>query len=167
MQVEYELRPEDWGAFAERCAARSPSVQRTVLIVQAFGSFAMFVVVFRFTGVLSSQAAIIATLLAGAWWWGTPRLMYRRVRREALTRERPCMRGRHLLDADSDGLHAKCDVTESLHRWSGVRSIESKGTHVFVFIGDSLGYVVPRARIVSGDLEEFVQVATSYAGRDA
>src|SRR5207247_2899337 len=102
-----------------------------------------------------------------ALWLATPSLMYRNIRRHAVARKRPCIHGRHVLEADSTGLRAKCDISESLHAWAGVKSIEPKGKHVFVFIGDSLGYTVPRARILSGDLDRFVELASGYARGDA
>ena len=167
MRAEYDLVPEDWGVFAEHCASRSQSFHRGKLWVQAGGAFALVVAVYRFVPGYGSWTLLISTLLVGAGWWAAPRLMYRSIRRQALARERPCLRGRHILEADTDGLHAKCDVTESLHSWAGIRSVESRGEHVFVFIGDSLGYAVPRARTVSGDVDRFVQVARGRARVDA
>ncbi len=166
MRVEYELAPEDWAAFAERCALRSRPFRQTRLYMQGLGSLAILIAVVRFIGP-STEAALLTLLLVGCWWWLAPQLLYRRVRRQAIVRDRPCLKGRHVLEADSECLRAKCDVSDSRHKWAGVRAVESQRTHVFVFVGDSLGYTVPRSRVVSGDLERFVEVANGYAGRDA
>ena len=167
MRVEYELMPEDWGAFAEYCAARSPRVQGSILSSRLLGSLVLAIAAFSLLGGSVWQRAPFAVLLAAAWWWATPRLMYRNVRRAALARERPCIRGRHTLESGPDGIRAKCDVSESVHTWAGVRSVTSAPEHVFVLIGDALGYAVPRGRVVSGDLDGFVKAVTEHVRVDA
>jgi len=150
VRIEYELEPEDWGVFAQHCAARSRPFQRTMQMSRIVGSLGLIFATLSFLGGPVAQRALLAALLASAWCWLTPRLMYRSVRRGALECERPCNRGRHALESSPDGLHAKCDVTESVHAWTGVRSVTSAPAHVFVLIGDALGYVIPRRRVISG-----------------
>lgn len=167
MRLEYELKPEDWAAFAEHCVSHSRSFQRTKLGVQSFGALALLLATFSTLNGRTVGTPLVALALASAWWFVTPPLMYRSVRRQALVRDRPCLRGRHSLEASPDGLRAKCDVSESLHKWTGVRGVESGREHVFFLIGEGVGYTVPRSRIVSGDLDAFVRLAGEHAAVDA
>jgi hypothetical protein len=164
MRVEYELVPEDWAAFAEHCASRPRGLAR--FYMRLVGALLILVVVLHFIGT-TPQAAALALVLMGAWWWVSPQWLNWGMRQQAINRDRPCLKGRHVLEANSEGLHARCEVSESHHKWVGVRAVESSRTHVFVLIGESLGYTVPRTRILSGDLQRFVDVVNGYAGRDA
>lgn len=62
------------------------------------------------------------------------------------------------------GIRAKCDVSDSLYRWPGIRAIVSTKDHVFVMLGSSMGYPIPRERVTGGDLDGFVQTARSRLG---
>ena len=167
MLVEYELAAEDWGAFAQYCAAHSRSFRRTLLRSQIVGALALlFVGVGLFHGSVT-QRIVMSVLLAILYWWVISRLAYRRIWQGAVSLERPCNRGRHTVESTAEGIRARCDVTESLHTWAGVRSVASLPAHVFIFIGESLGYAIPRTRVVSGDLDAFVKAAGEHVRVDA
>jgi hypothetical protein len=61
-----------------------------------------------------------------------------------------------------EGLTAKCEVTESLVRWPGVQAIVENGDHIFVMLNDVQGYVVPKRRVTSGGVDEFVRKLREY-----
>ena len=166
MRIEYDLAPEDWGEFAVFCSGESPSIKRTVWTTRVLVSATLVIV-----GVTTDSPRRLMWILGGllsaaAWWIVAPYLVRRSLRRNALTRHRPCLRGRHLLEIVDAGIRAKCDVSESLHKWAGIRRVVSTPTHVFVMIGDSLGYTVPRARLVEGDIDVFVRDARSHLSAD-
>jgi len=55
-----------------------------------------------------------------------------------------------------EGLHAKCDVTDSVIGWAGIRDVIRTADHVFVMLSDEQGYVVPKKRVITGDLEPLI-----------
>jgi hypothetical protein len=154
-RVEYDLKPEDWAAFAEHCALRSRAFRQRTTGLRLMGLLAgLILIAVRGPSVPN---VMLGALLAGVLWWGTPGARLRSVAQQALARKRPCNEGRHILEASDEGLRAKCDLSESLLKWPAVRAIDSRDTHVFVMVGESLGYVVPRSRVISGDLDRFLE----------
>jgi YcxB-like protein len=165
LKIEYELKPEDWGEFAVYVASQSQSLRRSkwTLRLLVSGSLLIFAVD-RARAHDSISAAVIA-ILAVALWLSVPHMIFGNVRQHAMNRDRPCLRGRHSLEIVQEGIRATCDVSNSLHQWAGIRSIVSTSTHVFVLIGQSLGYTVPRAGIVEGNLDAFVESARVHCNR--
>ena len=162
MWIEYDLKPEDWGEFAVYLASQSQSLHRSKLFVQLLGSGSLVVFAVAESKEHGPIWLLGGVLLAVAWWLAVPFMMARSMRRHAMTRERPCLRGRHTLEIVEEGIRATCDVSNSQHQWAGVRNIAETSTHVFVLIGETLGYTVPRAGIVGGDLVGFVKAARAH-----
>lgn len=162
MRIEYELEPQDWAAFAEYHARHSTEWRRVARGV-AFGGAFLIVMI---SGLVASAAISPAWLIAGivlglSWIWYWPRHLIRHAREHALAQERPCLSGRHVMEARADGLYASCDVTESVVRWPGVTEIISTPDHVFVMLGPSKGYSVAKQRLLAGDVESFVATASA------
>lgn len=74
----------------------------------------------------------------------------------------PCLRGRHVMEALSTGLLGSCDITSRTTQWNGVAGIAETSSHVFVMLAPEQGYVIPRKRIVSGDLDRFVEAVRAH-----
>jgi hypothetical protein len=163
MRIEYELQPEDWAAFAEHCALTSPTYRRAARNVAVAGSLILFLLG-AFAGAAANSviwpAAGVALALAWLWYW--PRQLVRSVRENAMRQERPCLTGRHVMEALPDGLHARCDITDSLTRWAGVTDIVAASRHVFVMLGEMKGYTISKSRVDSGDIESFITAARRY-----
>jgi hypothetical protein len=165
LRIEYELKPEDWGEFAVYLAGQSRSLRRTKWIVLLVGTGSLLIFAAGQVREHDTIWAVGGSLLAVAWWLSVPHLISRSMRRQAMTRERPCLRGRHTLEIVEEGIRATCDVSNSLHRWAGIRSIVGTSTHVFILIGEVMGYTVPRAGIVGGNLDAFVDAARAHCNR--
>lgn len=163
MRIEYELQPEDWAAFAEHCALNSPTYRRAARNVAVAGSLVLLLL-----GALAGAAAnsliwpAAGVALAVAWLWSWPKQLVRNVRENAMRQERPCLTGRHVIEALPDGLHASCDVTDSVTRWTGVTEIVAASRHVFVMLGELKGYTINKSRVASGDIESFITTARRY-----
>ena len=167
LKIEYDLAPEDWGEFAIFWASDSPSIKRSILTTRLLVSATLVLVCLTKDSPHRVLWALGGVLSAVAWWGIAPSLVNESLRRKAENRYRPCLRGRHMLEIVDTGIRAKCEVSESLYKWAGIRRVVSTPTHVFVMIGDSLGYTVPRARMVEGDLDVFVKNAREHLSTDA
>src|SRR5439155_21987411 len=106
-------------------------------------------------------AGIVAALV---WAWRWPRYVIAHIRSHMRDREQPCLRGRHAMEAVPEGLHAECDITDSMVRWAGIRSIAETTTHIFVMLTDVQGYVIPKARVGIGNVEAFLAEINRYKG---
>jgi hypothetical protein len=165
VRLEYELIPEDWGAFVDYCTVHSkPSrkVSRTVRWVGSIAFSLMSIIMWQARGLVWFVGCVF---LVTAWWVYAPHLFRLSVRRQAMAHKRPCLRGRHTMEAVNDGVRASCDVSESLHRWAGIREVAKTQAHVFLLIGDSMGYTIPRERVLSGDIDAFADAVRSKVSR--
>lgn len=169
MRIEYEITPEDWSAFGEYHARTSLRMRRFIYSGAAFG--VMFVL--AVTGLLSATAHSVSYLWFGVaysifWVWYWPRRVVANVRAHMAAKSRPCMSGLHVIEALPDGLHTKCDLSESRIGWAGIRRVIRTTDHAFVMLDDLQGYVIPKRRVVAGDFEPLIdEIESRRAGAGA
>ena len=104
-------------------------------------------------------AGMVAAAMWG-WWW--PRYVVAHAGSHMRSREQPCLRGRHLMEALPEGLYAECDITKSTVRWSGIAAVAENANHIFIMLNDVQGYVVPKRQVVSGTIEVFSAKLNQY-----
>jgi hypothetical protein len=167
MRIEYNLEPEDWADFGEYCMRHSAVYRRAVrnnaiagVLVLALCGAAVGL------GSKSPVKPIVAVFAAiggvVGWVQYGPRRIIANVRKAMTGRERACLRGLHSLDALPDGLHSKCDISDSTLRWVGIRNVIQTNDHLLLMLGESQGYIIPKGRIVQGDLDRFLEDVTRY-----
>jgi hypothetical protein len=158
MRIEYELVPEDWAAFAEYCAGHEPSYRNVARTGRALGAFLL-------AGLCVIPASAhhdtlwlgIGVVAAAAWIWLWPRFLVKSARENAVSKERPCLRGRHTMESSAEGLSARCEVTDSVTRWPGITAVHTAGDYVFVMLGECKGYTINRRRLVAGNIDGFLE----------
>jgi hypothetical protein len=158
VRIEYDLSPEDWGAFGEYHARTSPQWKRATRL----GVINGMVLVLIGAAVLWSDTRsmfwpVFGVGAAAFWAWYWPRQVVANARSSMTRKDRPCLRGRHVMEALPEGLRAKCDVTDSTITWAGVRNVIPTPSHVFVMLDELQGYVVPAGRVLPQDLESFLR----------
>jgi len=132
---------------------------------------AMFVL--AVTGLLSATTHSGLYLWFGVayaifWVWYWPRRVVTNVRARMAAKNRPCMSGLHVIEALPDGLHAQCELSESRIGWAGVRRVIRTTDHAFVMLDDVQCYVIPRRRVVAGELEALIdEIESRRAGAGA
>jgi hypothetical protein len=164
MRIEYDLTAEDWADFGEYCARTAPEFRRAIHGGITSGVLTIVVV----SGLLWLKTSSLGLVLVGAvtavaWGLFWPRRLVSHVRAHMRKRQLQCLTGLHILEATPEALLAKCDVTESTTRWAGIDHVAETARHVFVMLSDVQGYVIPKARIRGGDLDQFAREAQSYA----
>lgn len=168
MKIEYNLTPRDWADFGEYCARTAPEFRRARRNSITSGVVTVVVLSILLWFTMGSLTMVIAAAvfgLAGAVFW--PSRLVSRARSHMQERERQCLTGRHILEATPAALTARCNVTESTTRWVGIHNVAETPLHVFVMLNDVQGYVIPKARICEGDLQQFTSEAQKYASASA
>lgn len=167
MQIEYELMPDDWAAFGEYHARHSPHFQRAknrsvlngILLAVAIG-----VILSIYAN--PAAALIVAICAAAGSAWYAPRQLVAHVRAHMAGKERACLRGRHFMEALPAGLRSRCDIADSTVAWAGIRAVIETADHVFLMLDELQGYVLPKQRIVAGEIGRFLsEVATFRAAQ--
>ena len=140
MRIEYNLDPEDWADFGEY-HARHSATGRRVVRNGAIGGALLLLVLGAGLGLASKSPVepIVAVCAAIGWVLYWPRQFIANVRKSMAGREKLCLRGLHFMDAFPEGLHAKCDVTESTVRWVGIRNVIQTDHHLFLMLGETQG----------------------------
>ena len=159
MRIEYELTPGDWAEFGEYVATHASAMRKVVREGQQSGTIAVLLVFGALSWALKSWfPLVVGAVLAALWLWHWPRQIVRKSRESMLARDLLCLKGRHVLEALPEGLRSHCDVSDITTRWAGIHAIAETPSHVFVMLSEVQGYTIPRAGIVSGDLEELVRL---------
>ncbi|HEU4889118.1 MAG TPA: YcxB family protein [Thermoanaerobaculia bacterium] len=158
MRIEYDITPEDWAAFGEYHARTSPQFRRATRVGVMNGMLILLLAGTAMSLAMHSIAWLALGLCGAAvWGWYWPRQVEANTRSYMAGKDLPCLRGRHVIEALPEGLRAKCDVTESLVAWVGVRGVIQTPEHVFVMLDRLQGYVIPKKLVVSGELEPFTR----------
>ena len=163
MQIEYELTPDDWAAFGEYHARHSPHFQRAknrsvlngILLAVAIG-----VLLWIFAG--PAVAVVIALCAAAGSAWYAPRQLLAHTRAHMAAKDRACLRGRHFIEALPSGLRSRCDLADSTIAWAGIRDAIETADHVFLMLDELQGYVLPKQRIVAGDIRSFLREVAKF-----
>lgn len=163
MQVEYELTPDDWAAFGEYHARHSPHFQRAknrsilngILLAAAIGA------ILWIYADLAVALTIAICAAAGAAWYPSRQLVAH-ARAHMAAKERACLRGRHFMEALPAGLRSRCDIADSTIAWAGIRDVIETADHVFLMLDELQGYVLPRQRIVAGDIGRFLREVAKF-----
>lgn len=163
MKIEYELTKDDWADFGEFCARTAPEFVRAARVGVTSG----VVFILGASGLLSLKSHAPWMLVAGGcaavvWALFWPRRLVSHARVHMRERQRACLSGIHAMEATPEALNAKCDITQSSVRWTGVSHIAKTARHVFVMLSGGQGYVIPKERIRSGNVDEFVSEAEDY-----
>jgi hypothetical protein len=129
--------------------------------------FVVFGLVFWFFG---EAALAIAFLVLGpvwiAWWPARSRQIYRK-QALAMYREgqNPMFEGSHVLRLEDAGLVATTPKAEARLALTSVQRIVDTPDYVFVYVGAMQALIVPRRRVVRGDVDIFVQQLRNRLGQ--
>lgn len=170
--LEFRVAMDDWVAFAEHYATRSPRVRRIMNRQRWVGAVAIAFVLYLWAAWLDSVVYAIAGVLAGAVWWLWWPREFRRVIRKR-TRQlygegrNADLQGPHRLTIEPDGLRVVTNASESLVRWAAIESVQTAPGYVFVMLGGSRGYAIPARTITGGNLDAFADELRRHVGEPA
>jgi len=68
----------------------------------------------------------------------------------------------HVVQISEEGIFEKTDVNERKDKWFGVQRIAVENDYAFIYVGANQAHIIPRKRIIEGNLDEFIETAKSY-----
>ena len=170
MQLEYTIEEGDRDAFLEYHSEHSATLQ--VLRRQHLYGYAILLAIFgAIYWLLGGTALVIAFLTLGplwAAWWPMRTRKIARAQAEAFYQDHAggLRVGAHTLTLDAGGLMESDGTGERRKPLSAVRPVVHLPDYVNIYVGPIQAVVIPRRRIVKGDLAAFVaELERMMAGR--
>jgi len=161
MKIEFMLSIDDWVAFSLNYLETSPEGKNLRSSGQTRGSIIICLIgIFFAVYFLSFWPFLIGLLAVCVWYFIWPKMLQSSQSAATERRHResknPCLNGAHLLELTPVGLHASCDVSDTVIKWSGIARVESNSTHGFVYLRNNTGYVIPQGKVRDGDFAIFM-----------
>lgn len=173
MVVEYQQGETEILALQQRLLGRSPSVQKLIR-KQRYGYSLVFVALGLVLGAFNQAQRISVWLgaLAFALIWVAfyPQLVVRTLksnsRRLALQAKEQGLLGRQVLTLDQVGIQMRNNLTETTYPWRSVEEVAESDQHVFLHVGPSKAYAVPKTAFAdTGAVERFLQTCAEHRSR--
>lgn len=165
-QIKYTTTIDDLIEFSEYIHSTTPTAVRAkhmrllmvplVLVVASVICFLMFPFVF---GVLMIVWAIITATINYAFY---PRQLRRYFRKFYEDLNNQSTVGECVLEISADGITEESEGSSRRDAWSHIGSIEETPEAVYMMLGVTAAYIIPKARILEGDLDEFTNVAREF-----
>lgn len=170
MTVEYQQGEAEILALQQRLLGRSPSVQRLIRR-QRYGYSLVFVALGLILGALNPAQRMNVWLgaLAFALIWVAfyPQLVVRTLKSSSRklvqqAREQGLL-GRQVLTLDQSGIQMRNDLTEATYPWRSVEEVAESEQHVFLHVGPSKAYAVPKAAFAdAGAVDQFLRICAEH-----
>jgi hypothetical protein len=157
LTIEYETTDEDTVVFQLHHCLTTPASRRTLQAWRLMSTYVGAAAAFTL-GVSASQrllVGLVALLAVGAVIWAAWPGIWRRWARKAILRVVGGGTERHRMTIEPAGLREQTEKNDSLNMWSGVQRINDTDTHVFVYVGPALAFIIPK-RGQAREVEEFV-----------
>lgn len=160
MELQFRVEEDDIDVFLDHHSQYSAAV-REIRRRQLYGYVILFAIFGLVFWVFGETAVAIAFLVLGpvwaAWW---PARARRLAREQAATFyraiPRPLSDGPHILRLEDDGLFHAAPGAETRTPYASTH-VESTADHVLVYTSPIQAVVIPRQRVITGDVDIFVQ----------
>jgi hypothetical protein len=160
VELQFRVEEDDIDVFLDHHSQYSAAV-REIRRRQLYGYVILFAIFGLVFWVFGETAVAIAFLLLGpvwvAWW---PARARRLAREQAATFyraiPRPLSDGPHILRLEDDGLFHAAPGAETRTPYASTH-VESTADHVLVYTSPIQAVVIPRQRVITGDVDIFVQ----------
>ncbi|HET9983089.1 MAG TPA: YcxB family protein [Longimicrobiales bacterium] len=159
--LRYSLTPDDCVAVAEYHAAHGRRHRWSFVFNAVVGSALVVLVCVAFgvtrrpAGWIAVGVAIVGWMLYLPWRLRTGnRRHFRRVCAEAEKRGRL---GPQHMTVDAEGFTLRTGSAEVRMRWPAIDRIVTEPAFTLLYVGEDNAFVIPRARVVEGDYEAFVE----------
>lgn len=159
-RVRFDITPADWEAFADFQLRHSPTLRRSTSQARMVTVVVIVVataVIWWFT---RSTFVLIVGVVAGAWSFvDTPRVIRKSAHKQmhAMFAEsfRDGSEKGNVLEIREDGLYSESPRGTGTVAWSALTAYDESPTHVYLGLGGPSGIVIPRHRILEGDIDAF------------
>ena len=161
MHLRYDNGLDDCIAFQSYHLAHSPHWKR-VTVMFRWGIAGLFFVFAALRALSQSWVAVLVWCGVGVLWiLMLPGFMLRSAKRNArkLYGEgtNKGWTGWHELEITDEGLVERTEASEQRTRWSAIERLGMTPDHMFVYVSALTAHVIPRASILEGNYESFVE----------
>ena len=166
MHISFRPTEDDWAALVDFQLAHSPTLHRAVRRTQLIGAIVgggLAIAIAAATRSLLFGA--IALVVAGFAWLEIPVTMKKQMRKQmrALFQESLSQGsdGETRLEIREEGLSAVGMRGAGLINWTAFHAVAESPSHAYLGLGGASGIVIPKQRILSGDLPGFMTACRS------
>lgn len=170
MTIEYLQGEAEILALQQRLLGRSPTVQKLIR-KQRYGYSVVFIALGLVLGAFNQAQRVSIWLGALAftliWIAFYPQLLVRSLRSNSCklisrAKEQGLL-GRQVLTLSKKGVNMQSEISEALYPWPEVEEIAESEQHVFVHVGTSKAYAVPKSAFPdAAALDQFRQLCQQY-----
>jgi len=168
MTIEYTNTVDDLLAFSRFHFWSSSEVRRSIR-VQRLGGAACLMGFFGGLAITGSAPFFIGVGLSTSlvWWLWVPLVLAhdydRQIAASYESQGSAESESHHRLSVTPEHLEELHAQGESRVRWGAVRRVVGTGNRVYICLSAASAFIIPRDRVRSGDLEEFVAVVREAA----
>lgn len=170
MTIEYQQGELEILALQHRLLGRSPSVQKLIR-KQRYGYSLVFVALGLVLGAFNQAQRLSVWLgalsFALIWVAFYPQLVLRTLRsssrRLVQQAKEQGLLGRQVLTLEQNGIRMRNDLTEASFPWRGVEEVAESDQHIFLHVGPSKAYAVPKAAFADAEaVQQFLQTCAEH-----
>ncbi len=170
MTVEYQQGEAEILALQQRLLGRSPTVQKLIR-KQRYGYSLVFLALGLVLGAFNQAQRVSVWLgslaFALAWIVFYPQLVVRTLKSSSRSLVQQAkeqgLLGRQVLTLHQSGLQMRNDLSEVTYPWRSVEEVAESEQHVFLHVGPSKAYAVPKAAFADADaVDRFLQTCAEH-----
>jgi hypothetical protein len=161
MKIRYRNEFEDMRAFWQHLMSTNAAIKRQRLVallfmVVIFAAIAVFAG--RRAGSLSPALVVVAfgALFLVLFWRNSGRISDRRLRQMCPEEENRGVLCEHTIELTDDGVLETSPTGQTTTNWDGIVRVAETDDYVFLYITTNMAHVIPRNRLIEGDLDAFV-----------
>lgn len=167
MKIQYSFFEDDLVEFQRFHCAKSPYVRKQRLLIMAIFTAAILLFAIILKSDKPDALTIVPRLIIGCFvsaafciylqfaWRRSVGRQIRHLIREGST---DGLFGSYELEVDNKGITRRNATRTSFAAWSVVRRTEDTPGHVIIYISSIEAFVVPRKRVLDGDLDQLLDV---------
>lgn len=162
MKIRYTIEFDDLKAFWQDFINTSALVRRQrIIFVISFAAIFLLLglrLAVRdgsFTPLL--VFALLGTVFLSLFWKFGKCVSEKRPRKIFPTEENKGLLCEHTLEVTDTGVIETTPVGQNITNWTGILRIVETPSHAFIYIGSNMAHVIPRARLLDGDMEGFIR----------
>jgi len=161
MKIRYTVEFDDVKAFWQHFLSTSAVLRRQrVVFVACFAG--VFLLVGIRLGLRDASIvpvvwfAFLGTVFLSLFWRFSRRVSAKRLRRLCPPEENKGVLCEHTLELTDAGVTETSLVGQHSTTWAGILRVVETTSHVFVYIGSNMAHVIPRAKVLDGDMDAFI-----------
>lgn len=161
MKIRYAVELDDVQAFCQYYVRSSPVVQRQrMAFALCFATLLLFLVLHLVrrdgSSIPLAMVAVIGLVFLFAFWKYFGTVSLKRLAEFYPIGENQGLLCGHSLELTDTGITETSPVGQQHTAFTGICRVVSTPSHAFIFIGSNMAHVIPRRRMLEGNVDEFI-----------